>query len=90
LWSLSIEEQFYFLRPGVLKRWYRHRVAIVIGVLLVTPIWKAAMIYFKVGGGLGRFPLWRTIWRSVACSQYLRHVRPGSIPTGHSPWQWRR
>lgn len=28
LWSLSVEEQFCFLWPGVLKRWYRHRVAI--------------------------------------------------------------
>jgi peptidoglycan/LPS O-acetylase OafA/YrhL len=23
LWSLSVQEQFYFLWPGVLKRWYR-------------------------------------------------------------------
>ena len=29
LWSLSVEEQFYFLWPGVLKRWHRHRVAIL-------------------------------------------------------------
>ena len=56
LWSLSIEEQFYFLWPGVLKRWYRHRVAIVVGVLLVAPVWKAAMLYFKVAWGAWAFP----------------------------------
>lgn len=56
LWSLSIEEQFYFLWPGVLKLWYRHRVAIVVGVLLSAPLWKAAMLYFKARWGLWAFP----------------------------------
>jgi peptidoglycan/LPS O-acetylase OafA/YrhL len=56
LWSLSIEEQFYFLWPGVLKLWYRHRVAIVVGVLVVAPLWKVAMLYFKVRWGLWAFP----------------------------------
>jgi peptidoglycan/LPS O-acetylase OafA/YrhL len=56
LWSLGIEEQFYFLWPGILKRWYRHRVAIVVGVLLVTPVWTAAMLYFKVRWGIWAFP----------------------------------
>jgi peptidoglycan/LPS O-acetylase OafA/YrhL len=56
LWSLGIEEQFYFLWPGILKRWYRHRVAIVVGVLLVTPVWTSAMLYFKVRWGVWAFP----------------------------------
>jgi peptidoglycan/LPS O-acetylase OafA/YrhL len=56
LWSLSIEEQFYFLWPGVLKLWHRHRIAIVVGVLLVAPLWKVAMLYFKVRWGLWAFP----------------------------------
>jgi peptidoglycan/LPS O-acetylase OafA/YrhL len=56
LWSLSIEEQFYFLWPGVLKLWYRHRVAIVLGVMLAAPLWTAAMLYFKVRWGLWAFP----------------------------------
>lgn len=56
LWSLSIEEQFYFLWPGILKLWYRHRVAIVVGVLLVAPVWKVAMLYVKVRWGLWAFP----------------------------------
>ncbi len=35
LWSLSVEEQFYFLWPGVLKKWHRHQVAILVGVVVV-------------------------------------------------------
>jgi peptidoglycan/LPS O-acetylase OafA/YrhL len=31
LWSLSLEEQFCFLWPGVLKKWQRYRVAILVG-----------------------------------------------------------
>ncbi len=56
LWSLSIEEQFYFLWPGALKLWFRHRVAIVVGVLLVAPLWKVAMLFFKVSWGGWAFP----------------------------------
>jgi peptidoglycan/LPS O-acetylase OafA/YrhL len=40
LWSLSVEEQFYFLWPGVLKKWYRHRVAILAGVIAFAPIYR--------------------------------------------------
>jgi peptidoglycan/LPS O-acetylase OafA/YrhL len=40
LWSLSVEEQFYFLWPGVLKKWYRHRVGILFGVIAVSPLYR--------------------------------------------------
>ena len=56
LWSLSIEEQFYLLWPSVLKRWHRHRIAIVAGVILFAPFWNAAMIHYKVGLGRWAFP----------------------------------
>jgi peptidoglycan/LPS O-acetylase OafA/YrhL len=42
LWSLSVEEQFYFLWPGVLKKWYRHRVAILVGVIVFAPVYRVA------------------------------------------------
>ena len=42
LWSLSVEEQFYFLWPGVLKKWYRHRVAILAGVVAFAPLYRIA------------------------------------------------
>jgi peptidoglycan/LPS O-acetylase OafA/YrhL len=47
LWSLSVEEQFYFLWPSVLKKWDQHRVAILIGVVAFSPIYTAALYYFK-------------------------------------------
>ena len=55
LWSLSVEEQFYFLWPSVLKKWHRHRVAILVGVAAFSPVFTAALYYFKwihrVGSG---------------------------------------
>jgi len=42
LWSLSVEEQFYFLWPGVLKKCHRHRVAILLGVVALAPLYRVA------------------------------------------------
>jgi peptidoglycan/LPS O-acetylase OafA/YrhL len=50
LWSLSVEEQFYFLWPGVLKRWYRHRVAILAGVVLFAPLYRVACHFLGLHG----------------------------------------
>ncbi len=47
LWSLSVEEQFYLLWPGVLRRWYRRRVAILAGVVAFSPVYTAALHYFQ-------------------------------------------
>ncbi len=52
LWSLSIEEQFYLLWPFALKRWYRHKTAIVLGAFLSTPVFQTAVYAFKVHDGL--------------------------------------
>ncbi|HUA16156.1 MAG TPA: acyltransferase [Verrucomicrobiae bacterium] len=40
LWSLSVEEQFYVLWPGVLKKWYRHRATILAGVVVMAPLYR--------------------------------------------------
>jgi peptidoglycan/LPS O-acetylase OafA/YrhL len=50
LWSLSVEEQFYFLWPGVLKKWYRHRVAILVGVVAFAPVYRVACHFLQVHG----------------------------------------
>src|SRR5438270_5547371 len=50
LWSLSVEEQFYFLWPGVLKRWHRHRVAILVGVAGFAPLYRVACHLLKLHG----------------------------------------
>jgi peptidoglycan/LPS O-acetylase OafA/YrhL len=50
LWSLSVEEQFYFLWPGVLKKWYRHRVPILAGVVGVAPVYRVACHLLQLHG----------------------------------------
>jgi peptidoglycan/LPS O-acetylase OafA/YrhL len=52
LWSLSIEEQFYLLWPFALQAWYRHKTAILVGAFLITPVFHAALLAFKVHNGL--------------------------------------
>jgi len=50
LWSLSVEEQFYFLWPGVLKKWHRHRVAILAAVIAFAPIYRIGCHLLKLHG----------------------------------------
>lgn len=59
LWSLSIEEQFYLLWPFAVKKWYRHKTAILLGVLLAAPMFRAALYAFKTQSVffLGSLPL---------------------------------
>jgi len=52
LWSLSIEEQFYLLWPFALKTWHRRRVAILLLVFFVTPIFRAVLYATKAQGAL--------------------------------------
>ena len=56
LWSLSVEEQFYFLWPTVLRKWYRHRIAILVAVMVFAPIYRAFCYRFHIldGGWGGR------------------------------------
>lgn len=58
LWSLSVEEQFYLLWPGVIKRWYKRRVAILLCVMAISPVLHLVLYHFKVpAGGDGLFPV---------------------------------
>jgi peptidoglycan/LPS O-acetylase OafA/YrhL len=50
LWSLSVEEQFYFLWPGVLKKWYRLRVPILVGVVAFAPVYRVACHFLRLHG----------------------------------------
>jgi peptidoglycan/LPS O-acetylase OafA/YrhL len=57
LWSLGVEEQFYLLWPGVLKRWYKHRVRVLLAVIFLAPIYSSVCYFLKVpAGGYGTFP----------------------------------
>jgi peptidoglycan/LPS O-acetylase OafA/YrhL len=51
LWSLSIEEQFYLLWPFALKRWDRHKLAILLCAFVATPVVRCALYAFHVRGG---------------------------------------
>lgn len=42
LWSLSVQEQFYFSWPCVFRKWYAQRVPILAGVIAVAPIYRVA------------------------------------------------
>jgi peptidoglycan/LPS O-acetylase OafA/YrhL len=48
LWSLSVEEQFYFVWPSVLKKWYQHRIGILAAVALFAPIFRLACYALKL------------------------------------------
>jgi peptidoglycan/LPS O-acetylase OafA/YrhL len=50
LWSLSVEEQFYFLWPGVLKNWFRQRIAILAGVIAFAPLYRTACHFLGLRG----------------------------------------
>ena len=52
LWSLSIEEQFYLLWPWAVKKWFRHRVAILITVSIATPVFRTILLACKAHGGI--------------------------------------
>ena len=57
LWSLSVEEQFYFLWPAVLRRFEPYKIPILIGTIAVAPLFQAFMYALKVHvGGYGMLP----------------------------------
>ena len=59
LWSLSIEEQFYLLWPFVLKTWFRHRTAILLGTMLFAPVFITGLYAIRARGGiLGSLPVY--------------------------------
>jgi peptidoglycan/LPS O-acetylase OafA/YrhL len=82
LWSLSVEEQFYFLWPSVLRRWYRHRTTILCAAILVTPIARTMFFFFRVPhGGYGNL---LTVGDTLATGCLLA-VLGARVPT--IPWQ---
>ncbi len=57
LWSLGVEEQFYLIWPSVLKKWYVHRIGLLLAVILLTPVVQAALYFLKMpGGNVGAYP----------------------------------
>ena len=57
LWSLGVEEQFYFLWPSALRKFYRHKTGVLLAVVAIAPVYSAICHHFKIpGGGYGTFP----------------------------------
>ncbi|HEY8670313.1 MAG TPA: acyltransferase, partial [Terriglobales bacterium] len=52
LWSLAVEEQFYLLWPFAVKKWYRHRTAILLGVFLIAPVFRTVLYAFRAQSGI--------------------------------------
>jgi len=50
LWSISVQEQFYFLWPCALKKWQRRRVAIVIAAVAFAPLYRVACHLLQLHG----------------------------------------
>jgi peptidoglycan/LPS O-acetylase OafA/YrhL len=50
LWSLSVEEQFYLLWPGILRRCFRYRVTILLGVVAFAPLYRVACHFLQLHG----------------------------------------
>lgn len=56
LWSLSVEEQFYLLWPGVLRKWYRHRTTILLTVAALAPLYSTLAYLLKIPEADHTFP----------------------------------
>ena len=83
LWSLSVEEQFYFLWPGVLKRWHRHRVRILVGVVAFAPVYRVACHFLRLHGRADEtFPAVADIL-AIGC---LLAIFAGRIPKIKTSW----
>jgi len=50
LWSLSVEEQFYFLWPGALKKWHKNRVGVLVGVIAFAPLYRIVCHLLQLHG----------------------------------------
>lgn len=83
LWSLSVEEQFYVLWPGVLKKWYRHRVVILVGVVAFAPLYRVACHFLRLHGRADEtFPAVADIL-AIGCLLAIFFPR---LPRIKSPW----
>ena len=50
LWSISVQEQFYFLWPAVIRKWHHQRVAILVGAIAFAPLYRVACHFAGLHG----------------------------------------
>lgn len=83
LWSLSVEEQFYFLWPGVLKRWHEHRAKILVGVIVFAPLYRVACHFLGLQGPIDEtFPAVADVL-AMGC---LLGIFKGRMPAIKAEW----
>jgi len=86
LWSLSVQEQFYFLWPGMLKKWYRHRVRFAVAAIAVAPVFRIACHFLGLHGrGDEAFPAVADIL-AIGCLLAVFFKRVPTISTGWAAW----
>ena len=50
LWSISVQEQFYFLWPCLIKRLHQHRVPMLLGAIAFAPVYRVACHFVGLHG----------------------------------------
>jgi peptidoglycan/LPS O-acetylase OafA/YrhL len=77
---LSVEEQFYFAWPGVLKHWRKHAPFILTAVIVVAPCYEAFLYHARVNEAFVRtFPAVADAL-AVGCLLAMFAPRIGRIP----------
>jgi peptidoglycan/LPS O-acetylase OafA/YrhL len=79
-----VEEQFYFLLPGVLKGWHRNRVAILVGVVGFAPLYRVACHFLGLHGRADeKFSAVADILAIGCLLQFLRRDAEDQSGRGH-------
>jgi peptidoglycan/LPS O-acetylase OafA/YrhL len=89
LWSLSVEEQFYLLWPGALKKWIstRNRIYILAGVIAFAPCYRILCHSLGLHGQAdGTFP---AVADALATGCLLSVLEPQLLPRLLKLRNWR-
>jgi len=83
LWSISVQEQFYFLWPIVLKKFHRHRISILTCVIAFAPLYRIACHFLGLHGKADEtFPAVADIL-AIGC---LLAIFRRELPRVNIPW----